>query len=155
MPKSEIFELHLKRSDKDNDIFSPEYQNELNEFSKGAHASSQRSFAMDCAAGSGGLIGEFVFNNAEALIAALAYVASTWITAKNGRRVRIKTKEIEIEASSTEEINEILDKIKNLQENTQTPTNKQQPKRTIDPSIQSSSPKNPKITRQQKNQTQR
>lgn len=153
MPKSEIFELHLKRSDKDNDIFSPEYQNELNEFSKGAHASSQRSFAMDCAAGSGGLIGEFVFNNAEALIAALAYVARTWITAKNGRRVRIKTKEIEIEASSTKEINEILDKIK--KSSGKHPNPNQEPKKTIDPSIQSSSPKNPKITRQQKNQTQR
>ncbi|MCQ4247044.1 hypothetical protein [Stutzerimonas decontaminans] len=70
MSAPESFELHLVKSKEDSDIFSPEYQRELGRFSRGAHATSQRCFAMDSAVGGGGPLGEFIFNNAAALITA-------------------------------------------------------------------------------------
>lgn len=115
MPSSESFELSLIKSKEDSDIFSPEYQKDLNEFSKGAHATSQRGLAMDSALGGGDPLGEFIFNNAEALIAALTTVACVWIKARNGRKLRIKIGEVKIEANTTEEIQEIVKHVKSLQ----------------------------------------
>lgn len=116
MATSADYELFLIRSKDDDSEFSNEYQKELLEFSKGAHASSQRAFAMDSMFGGGGPIGEFIFNNADALIAALTTVACVWIKARNGRKLRIKFGEVKIEAHTTEEIQEMVKHVKSLQD---------------------------------------
>jgi hypothetical protein len=115
MPVSERFELFLIKSKEDGDIFSSEYQKELSEFSKGAHADSQICFAMDSAVGGGGPLGEFIFNNAVPLITALTTVACVWIKARSGRKIRIKIKDTEIEANSVEELKGAIEQIKLLQ----------------------------------------
>lgn len=96
--------------------FSVEYQAELSVFASKAGASSQRAFSMDSAIGGGGPLGEFIFNNSETLIGAVSVLGVAWIGRRTGRKLRIKVGEIEIEATSKEEVAEMVTQVKLLQE---------------------------------------
>lgn len=106
---SEEFELILVPSKDDAPTFGAEYQAELRLFSSKANATSQRAFAMDAVGGGGGPIGEFIFNNAGSLIAALTTIGVTWLRVRYGRKLKLKYEDsksgaVKIEAHTIEEI---------------------------------------------------
>lgn len=105
------FELILVRAKDDAPPFSIEYQAELGKFASQAHASRQRAFAMDSVVGGGGPLGEFIFNHGEALITALSSVGVAWLTARAGRKLRLKFDGIEIEASNAQEVTTMLHEV--------------------------------------------
>jgi hypothetical protein len=100
------FLLILVPSKDDAPPFSDEYQAELGGFAKDAHATSQYGFAMDSAAGGGGPVGEFIFDAAAvtALIRCLGTICTEWIKARHGRKLRLKSGDVEVQATTVEEI---------------------------------------------------
>ena len=115
IPASEEIELVLVPSPSDAPPFSAEYQTELREFAKQAGARSQRAFAMDSAAGGGGPLGEFIFDNAGKVIAALTTICITWIKTKYGRKLKLKVGKIVVEANTPEEIKFLVEQVGLLQ----------------------------------------
>lgn len=111
----EQFELTLVRSKDDASAFSAEYQVELSQFSRQAHATSQRGFAMDSVGGGGGSLGEFIFNNAGALITALTTICVTWLGGRLGRKLRLEVGNTVIEARTMEEIKVMVEHVRVLQ----------------------------------------
>lgn len=116
--KSSEFLLALVRLKDDAPMFSAEYQAELRQFSSQAHASSQRAFAMDSVFGGGGPLGEFIFDHAEAFIAAITTFGVGWLNAHFGRKLRLKFGDIVIEATNPKEVETMLEQVRIFQEKT-------------------------------------
>jgi hypothetical protein len=114
---SSEFLLTLVRSNDDPPKFSAEYQAELRQFSSQAKPSSQRASTRDSVGEVGGLIGEFIFNNANALIAALSYLGTEWLKVRFGRKLSLKFDGIEIVANNPEDIEEMLKQVRRFREN--------------------------------------
>ena len=114
-------ELILVRAKDDAPPFSAEYQAELRQFSSQARASSQRAFAMDSVVGVGGPLGEFIFNHGEALITALSSVGVAWLTARAGRKLRLKFDGIEIEANNAQEVTDMLQQVREFRDRQEKP----------------------------------
>ena len=114
-------ELILVRAQDDAPLFSAEYQTELRQFASQAHSSSQRCFTMDSATGGGGSIGEFIFNNAPALITAVSTLGVTWLTARFGRKLRLRFDGIEIEANNLQEVEAMLAQVSQFRGHLQEP----------------------------------
>jgi hypothetical protein len=112
----ENIELILVPAPNDAYPFSPEYQKELREFAKQAGARSQRAFAMDSISGGGGPLGEFIFDNAGKVIAALTTICGIWINAKYGRKLKLKVGTVVVEATTPEEIELLVKQAKILQD---------------------------------------
>jgi hypothetical protein len=116
------FELILVQAKDDLPPFSAEYQKELRQFSTNAHASSQQGFAMDSMLGGGGPIGDFTFNDAVTLIKALTPFAVAWVTARYGRKLKLKYRdpqngEVQIEANTLAEVEAMVKIVENLKNN--------------------------------------
>lgn len=92
---------------------SNDYQSELRTFYENAKPTSQRCFTRDSIDGGISSLGEFIYNNSETIIYALAYVVSKWIQSKEGRKVRVKIRDNEYEASSVDEIKELINILNN------------------------------------------
>lgn len=90
-------------------MFSAEYQRVLREFSLTTHPSSQRGFAMDAADALGGGLGEFLFKSGSLLLPVIGTAAAAYLTGRFGRKVKMKVKDVEVEAASVEQLEEILD----------------------------------------------
>jgi hypothetical protein len=122
--RSGEFFLALVCSKDDAPPFSAKYQEELRKFSSQAHASSQRGFAMDSVSGGGGPLGEFFFDNSEAIIAAITTCGVAWLHARLGRKLRLKFGDIVIEANNHKEVEAMLEQVIKFKEKT-TPINKE------------------------------
>jgi hypothetical protein len=113
---SDEFHLILVPSKDDAPPFSTEYQSELGQFSRQAHASSQRCFVMDSVDGGGGPLGEFIFNHASELITDLTALGAAWLNGRSGRKLRLKFGDVEIEANNQKEIDAMLKQVRAFQD---------------------------------------
>jgi hypothetical protein len=104
----------LKRSPGDGPQFGREYQASIGEvftaFENEGIKIQPRAFAMDAVDAVGGATGEFL---AFATVLGPAIVAALggWLAGRNGRKVKIKVGEIEAEANSGKELDEVLERI--------------------------------------------
>ncbi len=111
----------LSRSPEDPKQFSEEYQNSLNSvfaaFRSEGITTRPRLFLMDSIDAAGGFTGEFI-----AVVKMLGPSALTgltgWLAGRNGRKVKIKVGEIEAEAHSIKELDEILKRVERLKQDT-------------------------------------
>jgi hypothetical protein len=56
-------------------------------------------------------IGQFIITLGPAAIAAIAAVAGAWVQTRFGRRIRLKSNEVEAEARTTQAIDELLKRV--------------------------------------------
>jgi hypothetical protein len=68
------------------------------------------------------LTGEFIVHLVSAV--GLSGILSAWISAKLGRKVRLKVGDIEAEASNAKELNELLDRAREIKEQTEASADK-------------------------------
>lgn len=108
--------LILGASPEDAPFFSAEYQSKLKKFAEQLKAPRQRAFTMDGVDGGGGPLGEFLFANSAALITGLVAVGVSWLNGRSGRKLRLKMGEIEAEAGSAKELEEMLKLIKKFED---------------------------------------
>ena len=98
--------------------FGAEYQAELREFEQKAQASGinlhSRVAVFDSPSATGGLTGEFLIPLAQIVVPALTAVAVAWITKKNGRKLRLKVGDVELEGNTKEDIDLLVAKAKEL-----------------------------------------
>ena len=90
---------------------SREYQKELADFAQSLRAqgiqSAARAFALDACGAVGGLSGEFTLI-ATTIIKGAAAVAVAWFHARGGRKVRVKYGDMEVEATTLDELKTAL-----------------------------------------------
>jgi hypothetical protein len=105
-------------------LYSAAYQKELKEFSAELKqqqvvarareapqtASSSGSDSSEKASDGSPLIGEFILKYAPAVLASSGFtgIVTAWIARRNGRKVRLKVGEIEVEAATIEEAEKLL-----------------------------------------------
>jgi hypothetical protein len=102
-------ELNLLRATDDPTQFSDEYQAELEDFDRGLrrYPLGVTSFAAH-QGGDGTLLGQFIVSLGPAFVTGVAAVAGAWVQARFGRKVRLKFGDIEAEARTPEELEELL-----------------------------------------------
>jgi hypothetical protein len=107
----EKIEIRLQRAPDDPKVPDPKFQEELRGFSKALRTAgidySQRAMAFDAADALGYPLPEFLIALSPA-IAALAALCGAWVQARYGRKVRIKIGDVEAEARTIEEIEQLL-----------------------------------------------
>jgi len=64
---------------------------------------------MDCAGASGCLVGEFVLPFAQVAGPAIGVAVAAWFRGGAGRKLRLKVGNIEIEAATMQELEQLLD----------------------------------------------
>jgi hypothetical protein len=107
----------LKRSPEDEPQFSREYQAEMGKVFTAFHNEGIKiqttAFAMDAVDAFGGATGEFL---AFAKILGPATIAAVggWLAGRNGRKVKIKVGEIEAEANSVKQLDEVLERVEKI-----------------------------------------
>jgi hypothetical protein len=107
----------LKRSPEDEPQFSREYQAEMGKVFTAFHSEGIKiqttAFAMDAVDAVGGATGEFL---AFAKILGPATIAAVggWLAGRNGRKVKIKVGEIEAEANSVKQLDEVLERVEKI-----------------------------------------
>ncbi len=101
-------------------LFSNEYQAELSvvdsELRKRGLELEATSFAAHQAA-DGMHLGQFVVTLGPPIVAAVAGVAGAWLQARYGRKVRLKFGDPEVEARSLQEVEDLLKRVNDLQDN--------------------------------------
>jgi hypothetical protein len=104
--------LLLERASDDPQENEPAFQEELGAFTTSLLATgltySQRGMAFDTVDGGGYPLPEFVIDLGPAVIAATAAVCGAWVTARYGRKVRLKIGDVEAEGRTAEEIEGLL-----------------------------------------------
>jgi hypothetical protein len=114
MPSLDEIKFVLKRSPEDGPQFSREHQASIGEvftaFSKEGIKIQPRAFAMDAVDAVGGATGEFMAF-AKVLGPAIVAALGGWLAGRNGRKVKIKVGEIEAEANSVKELDEVLERV--------------------------------------------
>jgi hypothetical protein len=107
----EKIEIRLQRAPDDPKVHDPKFQEELRGLSKALHSAridySQRGMAIDAADALGYPLPEFLITLGPAA-AALAALCGAWVQARYGRKVRIKIGDVEAEARTIEEIEQLL-----------------------------------------------
>lgn len=110
--------FRLMRAPDDAAAFGTDFQSELREFKQQAEASgiqlTPRFGVFDSPSASGGLTGEFVVSVAQFVLPVVTTLATLWISRKNGRKLRVKVGDKEIEAQTKEEIDFLIAKAKDL-----------------------------------------
>lgn len=119
MDDAATLRLTLVRSSDDDATFSPGYQAELSQFYQRVRADQIRvsavAFTMDSAGGGGGLMGEFIVPLAQVIGPVLGGAAVAWLQGRAGRKLRVKVGDIEVEARTHEEIDQLLARAQTLQ----------------------------------------
>jgi hypothetical protein len=86
----------------------PEFQRELRAFSAALREAgivySQRAMAFDGAGALGYPLGEYFISLAQVVGPVVGVALGAWITARGGRKLRIKAGNVELEANSKEDI---------------------------------------------------
>jgi hypothetical protein len=113
MKSPDEIRFELKRSPEDDALFSREYQTSMGKVFSAFHNEGVKTivtgFAMDAVDALGGATGEFLAfakTPGPATIAAL----DGWLAGRNGRKVKIKVCDIEAEASSIKQLDEVLER---------------------------------------------
>lgn len=101
-------EINLVPEDSDAEMWSSEYQSVLNEFSRVTKPTTQRAMAMDSIDATGWPLGEYAFKLAGIMIPTITAGVVAYISGRAGRKVKIKFADIEIEASSIEQVEAAL-----------------------------------------------
>jgi len=87
-------------------------QSEFGEICKslGAHGVevSPVYFAFDAADGGGGLVGEYIIPLAQAIGPTLGVVLVAWLQGRSGRKVRLRVKDVEVEAQTEDEVRTLI-----------------------------------------------
>jgi hypothetical protein len=108
-------EIELMRGGVDPQVHEPAYQVELQKFKDQLNEAGiqykQRAIAFDSVDAHGYPIGEFALEFLKTYAPVISAVLAAWITAKYGRRVRVKFRDIEVEARSAEEVERLVDKL--------------------------------------------
>jgi hypothetical protein len=120
-------EIVLRPAPDEPRVNDPKFQIELREFSRALRAAgveySQRGMAFDAADGGGFPLPEFVVV-LTAAIAPLAGLCGAWLHAHYGRKVRIKIGDVEAEARTMQEVDELLKRAKQFRQTTDVSTGK-------------------------------
>src|SRR5262245_48316394 len=118
MPPVATVRLTMVRSADDEAAFSPNYQSELRQFYQLVRADNVRinavGFANDTVGASGGLVGEFVIPLAQVIGPVLGGAAVAWLQGRAGRKLRLKAGDIEVEARTLGEIEQLLERAQAL-----------------------------------------
>jgi hypothetical protein len=105
-------DLLLERASDDPQENEPAFQEELRTFATSLHSTglefSQRAIAFDAVDGGGYPLAQFAIILGPAVIAASAAVCGAWVTARYGRKVRLKIGDVEAEGRTVEEIEGLL-----------------------------------------------
>lgn len=100
----------------DQTVFSPRCQTELQRFDDQLRAGGIRAETVTFHTADGaGLTGEFVIPPAQPVGAALPEVAASWLRGGAGRRLRLKVGDVEVEARTPAEIEQLLQQAQALQ----------------------------------------
>jgi hypothetical protein len=104
----------LKRSPEDEEEFSREHQakmgNVFTAFYNEGIMIEATAFAMDAADVVGGATSEFLAF-AKTLGPATIGALGVWLAGRNGRKVKIKVGEIEVEANSLKQLDEVMERL--------------------------------------------
>lgn len=103
------FELELIRSPDDPPLFSRELQAELEGIARTIPEGRRPLVRNDSVDVVGGGLDYFLFQTAGALVHALGVAGEKWLAVRDGRQVRVKTPQFEIEAANPEECKEIYE----------------------------------------------
>jgi hypothetical protein len=105
-------QLNLLPAADDPPPFSDEYQAELEDIDQRLrrYPLGVTGFAWH-QAGPGTLLGQFVVSIGPAFMTGIAAVAGAWLQARFGRKVRVKFGDIEAEARTPEELEELLKRV--------------------------------------------
>jgi hypothetical protein len=99
-----------------------EYQDALGSMSRALQArgieASAQSFAFDAVDGGGGLTGTFALIGTAlgVFIGAGATVVAAWLNSKNGRKVRLKVGDIEVEAQTLDQVEQLIARAQEIQQ---------------------------------------
>jgi len=121
LPKVEV-ELQLKPTSDDPVVQDPAFQAELRTFSGSLRAAgvlfSQRAMTFDAVDATGYAFAEYVIKElGPAAIGVIGTAAGAWITGRSWRKVRLKVGDVEVEARTSEEIEQLLKQAKAFQTN--------------------------------------
>ena len=112
-------EISLKRAPDDARVNDPKFQEELTEFSKSLRAAgisySQHGIAFDAVSAVGYALPEFVVA-LKVIGPTLGVIFVAWLQGRSGRKIRLKIGEVEVEARTAEEVENLLEKAKQFQQ---------------------------------------
>lgn len=109
IPTSSVeLKVQLIRAFDDADLFSRDYQEVLHEFSRLTKPTSQRALVMDAFDAGGGSLGEYAFKIAVIVVPTITAAAVAYISGRMGRKVKIKFADVEVEATSIEQVEAAL-----------------------------------------------
>jgi hypothetical protein len=107
------FRIKLLPSAGDGDLFTPECQAGVRAFFQQLRDTGviahPVAFTMDCAGASGCLVGEFVLPFAQIAGPAIGVAVEAWFQGRAGRKLRLQVGEIEVEATTMQELEYLLD----------------------------------------------
>ncbi|ABO59039.1 hypothetical protein KTD19_22650 [Burkholderia multivorans] len=113
-------EIRLKRAPDDLPENDPAFQKELRSFSSALYSAgirySQRGMAFDSAAAMGYPLAEFIIKElGPAAIGVIGTAVGAWISGRHGRKMRLKIGDIEVEARTMNEVDQLLQRARALQ----------------------------------------
>ena len=111
----------LDRAPDDPKPFSDENQAELRAVDESLRK-LDRNFRLAQHPAAWGLVGQFVVTLGPPVVAAVAAVAGAWVQARYGRKVRVKFGDIEAEARTPEEVEELLKRAAEFKDSRQKPS---------------------------------
>jgi hypothetical protein len=115
---TDTIRITLDRSDDDSPLNSPDFQQELADFDASLKAQgwevSPRLRFRDAAGGGAAYIGEFVLKHASGIGAALTSILVAWLKYSNGRKVRLKVGDIEVEAQNVAAVERLVKQVETL-----------------------------------------
>lgn len=110
--------IRLVRSQDDTAAFGADYQGELRQFRDAVDASgiaiSPRIAVFDSVGAIGGFTGEFLIPMTQAFVPFLTAAVVAWVGRRNGRKLRLKVGDIELEGNTEEDIKLLVAKAKEL-----------------------------------------
>jgi len=110
--------IRLVRSQDDAAAFGADYQGELRQFRDAVDASgiaiSPRIAVFDSVGATGGFTGEFLIPITQAIVPFLTAAVVAWVGRRNGRKLRLKVGDIELEGNTEEDIKLLVAKAKEL-----------------------------------------
>lgn len=113
-------EIRLKRAPDDPPENDASFQKELGIFRSALHSGgirySQRAMAFDSATAVGYPLAEFIIKElGSAAIGVIGTAVGAWISGRHGRKMRLKVGDIEVEARTIEEVEQLLLRARELQ----------------------------------------
>jgi hypothetical protein len=114
--------IRLLRTPDDPPERDPAFQQELNQFKDSLRSAgipySQRGMAFDSAAATGYPLAELIIKElGPAAVGVLGTAVGAWISGRHGRKVRLRIGDIEAEGRTKEEVIELLNHARTLQNN--------------------------------------